>query len=87
MTIPAGLRRPDVYTDINTQTTRTGLPDNRQRVLLVSAGNVHAQPVAVYDKASADTLFGAGSTIGRMVKAAVAVNPFADLEATTLGEP
>lgn len=36
MSIPTGLRRPGVYTDINTNTQRSGLPDNRQRVLFVT---------------------------------------------------
>lgn len=82
MTIQAGIRTPGVYTEINTQTERTGLPDNRQRVLLVTSDSTGpALPVTVYDRASADGEFGAGSVAGRMIAAALRVNPLVDAQA------
>lgn len=85
--IAAGLRTPAVYTEINTQTTRTGLPDNRQRVLLLSSDTTGDQvPVALYDAAQARAKFGAGSVMARMVAALVKTNALADAEGLRLGE-
>lgn len=85
MTIPSGLRRPDIYTDINTNTQRTGLPDNRQRVLFVTddtpLDSNQVLPVALYDKAKARTVFGASSTAERMITAALKTNTLVDVEA------
>ena len=85
MTIPSGLRRPDIYTDINTNTQRTGLPDNRQRVLFVTDDTLldsnQALPVALYDKAKARAVFGASSTAERMITAALKTNTLVDVEA------
>ncbi|MFE1966773.1 phage tail protein, partial [Acinetobacter baumannii] len=36
MSIPAGIKTPGVYTDVNTNTLRTGLPANEQKVLFVT---------------------------------------------------
>ncbi len=88
MTIPSGLRRPDIYTDINTNTQRTGLPDNRQRVLFVTddtpLDSNQALPVALYDKAKARTVFGASSTAERMITAALKTNSLVDVDVIVL---
>ena len=91
MTIQAGLRRPDVYTDINTNTQRTGLPNNRQRVLFVTNDNPldsnQVLPVALYDKAKARAVFGASSTAERMITAALKTNSLVDAEVIVLLPP
>lgn len=82
MTIPTGLRRPDVYTDINTNTQRSGLPDNRQHVLFVTADTTGAtSPIPIYDAAGAKASFGAGSQAVRMITAAIKTNSLVDVEA------
>lgn len=82
MTIPNGIRRPDVYTDINTSTQRSGLPDNRQRVLFVTEDTTGAtSPIPIYDAAGAKASFGAGSQAVRMITAAIKTNNLVDVEA------
>lgn len=56
MSIPAGIKTPGVYTDVNINTLRTGLPANEQKVLFVTLDVLSGQftPVDVYDTAGAD---------------------------------
>lgn len=86
MPIPNGIKTPGVYTDVNINTLRTGLPANEQRVLFVTLDVLSEQfePVDVYDKADADTKFGPNSQAGRMITAAVKTNRLVNAQAVAL---
>jgi phage tail sheath gpL-like len=86
MSISANIKVPDVYTSVNINTQRTGLPLNDQRVLFVTLDVLSEQftPVDVYDKADADTKFGANSQAGRMITAAVKTNRTVNVQAIAL---
>lgn len=86
MSIPAGIKTPGVYTDVNINTLRTGLPANEQKVLFVTLDVLSGQftPVDVYDTAGADAKFGANSQAGRMIKAAVKTNRTVNVQAVAL---
>lgn len=85
MSIQAGIRTPSMYTDVNINTQRTGLPANTHKVLFITADSkVMDQPVAIYDVPDADTKIGADSIVGRMIKAAVKTNRLVDVQAITL---
>ena len=76
MPIPLGIRTPDTYIDVNLNAQRTGLPANIHKVLFVTPDPQpvdQTTPVNIYDKAGADTVFGANSITGRMITAAVKV--------------
>lgn len=86
MPIPANLKTPGVYTDVNINTQRTGLPANIHRVLFVTNDDQlqteigNAMPVSIYDKAQADETFGEASTAGRMMTAAIKTNRTVDVQ-------
>ncbi|EKU66361.1 phage tail sheath-like protein [Acinetobacter pittii] len=86
MSIPAGIKTPGVYTDVNINTLRTGLPANEQKVLFVTLDVLSGQftPVDVYDTAGADAKFGANSQAGRMITAAVKTNRTVNVQAVAL---
>lgn len=86
MSIQAGIKTPGVYTDVNINTLRTGLPANEQKVLFVTLDVLSTQftPVDVYDKTDADTKFGANSQAGRMITAAVKTNRLVNAQAVAL---
>lgn len=86
MSIPAGIKTPGVYTDVNINTLRTGLPANEQKVLFVTLDVLSGQftPVDVYDTAGADAKFGANSQAGRMIKAAVKTYRLVNAQAVAL---
>ncbi|MDD7976950.1 phage tail protein [Acinetobacter baumannii] len=86
MSIPAGIKTPGVYTDVNINTLRTGLPANEQKVLFVTLDVLSGQftPVDVYDTAGADAKFGANSQAGRMIKAAVKTYRLVNAQAIAL---
>ncbi|MCF8999290.1 hypothetical protein [Acinetobacter nectaris] len=66
------VKTPGVYTQVNINTQRSGLLSNTQKVLFItndSSGKF--LPVAIYDTASADKIFGQNSEAGRMLKAAI----------------
>ncbi|MDH2525267.1 phage tail protein [Acinetobacter baumannii] len=86
MSIPAGIKTPGVYTDVNINTLRTGLPANEQKVLFVTLDVLSGQftPVDVYDTAGADAKFGANSQAGRMIKAAVKTYRLVNAQAVSL---
>ena len=85
MPIQKGIRTPGMYTDVNINTQRTGLPANTHKVLFVTTDTkVMDQPVAIYDASDADTKIGADSIVGRMIKAAVKTNRLVDVQAITL---
>ncbi|HCA5289191.1 UNVERIFIED_CONTAM: phage tail protein [Acinetobacter baumannii] len=86
MSISANIKVPDVYTSVNINTQRTGLPLNDQRVLFVTMDVLSGQfiPVDVYDKADADAKFGLKSQAGRMILAAVKTNRTVNVQAVAL---
>ncbi len=86
MSITAGIKTPGVYTDVNINTLRTGLPANEQKVLFVTLDVLSGQftPVDVYDTAGADSKFGKNSQAGRMIKAAVKTNRLVNAQAIAL---
>ncbi|MBO2841680.1 phage tail protein [Acinetobacter baumannii] len=86
MSISANIKVPDVYTSVNINTQRTGLPLNDQRVLFVTLDVLSEQfkPIDVYDKADADAKFGANSQAGRMITAAVKTNRTVNVQAVAL---
>ncbi|MEB3835732.1 MULTISPECIES: phage tail protein [Acinetobacter] len=86
MSIPAGIKTPGVYTDVNINTLRTGLPANVHKVLFVTNDMLaeSAIPVDVYDKTGADASFGEASQAGRMIVAAVKTNRLVNAQAISL---
>ncbi len=86
MSISANIKVPDVYTSVNINTQRTGLPLNDQRVLFVTEDVLSEQftPVDIYDKADADTKFGDNSQAGRMITAAIKTNRTVNVQAVAL---
>lgn len=88
MSIEAGIRTPDVYTDVNLNTQRGGLVVNTQRVLFVTADTPVAPldaQINIYDKRSADVAFGADSVAGRMITAAIKTNRVVSVQAVSSG--
>ena len=68
-------RTPGLYTSINTQTQRTGLPNQNHHIVLVTDDTLApSKPTAIYDTASADILCGDESTAGKMMAAALSVS-------------
>ncbi|WIH75876.1 phage tail protein [Acinetobacter baumannii] len=86
MSIQVGIKTPGVYTDVNINTLRTGLPTNVHKVLFVTLDVLSGQftPVDVYDTAGADAKFGTNSQAGRMVKAAVKTYRLVNAQAVAL---
>lgn len=77
MTIPDNMKTPGVYTNVNLNAQRTGLPSNVHKVLFVtedSAEDESVMPKNIYDKAGADVAFGENSIAGRMITAAIKTN-------------
>lgn len=68
-------RTPGMYTAINTQTQRTGLPNQSHSIVFVTGDALGpALPTPIYDTATADTLSGVESNAGRMMAAALTVS-------------
>lgn len=83
--VQAGIKTPGMYTDVNINTQRAGLPANTHKVLfLTSDTKVMAQPVAIYDEADADDKIAADSAMSKMIKAAVKTNRLIDAYGLTL---
>lgn len=83
MTIQAGIKTPGVYTDVNINTQRTGLPDNSQKLLFITTDTPTAAPltpVDIYSQADADVRFGTDSIAGRMINAAVKTNRLVNVQ-------
>ena len=91
MSIPANLKTPGNYLDVNINTQRTGLPANIHKVLFITNDNQpepdngNAMPISIYDKAKADQIYGADSETGRMITAAIKTNRVVDVQC--LGKP
>ena len=78
-------KTPGIYTDINTQTQRTGLPSqNHSIVFMTDDMGAPAAPKPIYDTASADKVSGVNSNAGRMIAAALSVSQGVAVE--TLGK-
>lgn len=78
-------KTPGIYTEINTQTQRTGLPNqNHSIVFMTDDVSAPVTPKPIYDTASADELSGADSTAGRMMAAALSVSQGVTVE--TMGK-
>jgi len=89
MPIQKGIRTPGVYTDVNINTQRTGLPANTHKVLFITNDaqllpeSSETMPVSIYDKSQAERIFGDGekpSETGRMITAAIKTNRTADVQ-------
>jgi len=80
--IPASIRKPGRYFELNTSLAVRNLPGNPQRILLIgqrlAAGTVSAGvPINIYSDTEAQTAFGVGSQLQLMVRRALAANPYA----------
>ena len=86
MSIQADIRTPGIYTDVNINTQRTGLPANTHKVLFVTLDVLSEQfmPLDIYDKADADEKFGTDSMAGRMITAAIKTNRTVNVQAVAL---
>lgn len=68
-------RTPGMYTAINTQTQRTGLPSQNHSIVFITGDvGAPATPTPIYDTASADAVSGADSNAGRMMAAALMIS-------------
>lgn len=83
--IQAGIKTPGIYTEVNINTQRTGLPANTHKVLFIT-NDIKSmdQPVTIYDEADADDKIAANSAVTKMIKAAVKTNRLIDAYAITL---
>ena len=69
------MKTPGIYTDINTQTQRTGLPTQDHRIVFVTGdAAAPSNPAPIYDTASANVVSGDNSNAGRMMAAALTVS-------------
>ncbi len=83
MPIQKGIRTPGMYTDVNINTQRTGLPANTHKVLFVTpdaAVEELTSPVSIYNRNEADQSFGLNSVMGRMITAAIQTNRLVDVQ-------
>lgn len=89
MSIPNNILTPGIYTDVNINTQRAGLPANIHKIVFITNDeqpqleNGNAMPVDIYDKAEADAVFGNGevpSEAGRMITAAIKTNRMVDVQ-------
>ncbi|WP_201594801.1 hypothetical protein [Psychrobacter fulvigenes] len=81
-------RTPGMYTEINTQTQRTGLPNQSHSIVLITSdAQAPATPTPIYDTATADTVSGANSNAGRMMAAALSVSQGVRVDTVGKGEP
>lgn len=87
MTIPL-IKTPGQYFEVNTNTQRSGLPQNKHKILFITNDDQpvgSTMPINLDSKNQADSVFGENSVAGRMVEAAIATNRFMDVQG--LGKP
>jgi phage tail sheath gpL-like len=89
--IPASIRKPGKYIEFNTKLAVRTLPDNGQRCLLIgqrlASGTVAANVATqVFSDAEAETYFGAGSMLHRMVRAAIRAYAYMDITCIALDD-
>lgn len=81
--IPASIRKPGKYFELNTKLAVRTLATNEQRVLIIAQklpeSAAPLEPVQIFDDATAAALFGYGSQAHAMVKAAITAYPYIDL--------
>ncbi|AZN69305.1 hypothetical protein DX910_14655 [Acinetobacter haemolyticus] len=91
MPVPDNIRTPDIYTDINLNAQRSGLPANTHRILFITNDDQmppenegdKKMPISIYDKAQAEMMFDGGdspSEAGRMITAAIKTNRVVDVQ-------
>ncbi|HBC0038453.1 TPA: phage tail sheath subtilisin-like domain-containing protein [Salmonella enterica] len=85
-TIPGSMRKPGVHFEFNTRLAVNTLPGNEQRVLVIgpmlSTGTATPlNAVSVYSEDEVDLLFGAGSLVACMARAAMNANEYLQLDA------
>lgn len=90
--VPANLRVPGVYAEINNSNALSGAQRLVYRRLIIAtmlAGGtaVAGVPVQCLSEPAASGLFGAGSVAHGMVAAAIANDPFTDLYVLPIGDP
>lgn len=90
--LPSSIRKPGKYFEFNTKLAVRTLPGNPQRVLLLgqklTAGSQAVlQPVDVFSDEQAMGLFGKGSQLHLMVRAAIMANPYLQLTAIAVADP
>ena len=89
--IPASIRKPGKYFEFNTKLAVRTLPANLIRVLIVgqklAAGSGDAlSPTPIYSDQDAATIFGNGSNLHLMCRAAIQANAYLDLTAVGLAD-
>ncbi|MCG8993215.1 phage tail sheath subtilisin-like domain-containing protein [Laribacter hongkongensis] len=90
--IPASIRKPGKYFEFNTRLAVRTLPGNPQKVLVLgqklAAGSQAAlAPVDVFSDEQAAALFGRGSQLHLMARAAIKANPYLQLTAVAIADP
>lgn len=89
--IPSSLRKPGKYFEFNTRLAVRTLPGNLQKVLmlgqkLVAGTQAVLSPVDVFSDDQAALLFGKGSQLHLMVRAAIKANPYLQLTAIAVAD-
>lgn len=81
--IPASIRKPGKYFEINTKLAVRTLATNEQRVLIIAqklpTSAAPLEPVQIFDDATAAALFGYGSQAHMMARAAITAYQYVDL--------
>jgi phage tail sheath gpL-like len=88
--IPASIRKPGQYLEIDWRGALTTLPNNAEKCLIIAPiaeTGATATPLTIYDvfsTAEADGLFGAASPAAQMVRAAITANKYLNLSVCPL---
>ena len=90
-TIPANIRKPGVYTEINTSLAIKSLPANSQKAVIIAqrtaSGSVAANKLTtVFADSDAALYFGNGSWAHLMSKAALMANPYQALDVIAMDD-
>ena len=90
--IPSSIRKPGKYFEFNTKLAVRTLPGNLQKVLmlgqkLVAGTQAAMAPVDVFSDEQAAQLFGRGSQLHLMVRAAIKANPYLQLTTVAIADP
>lgn len=90
--IPSSIRKPGKYFEFNTKLAVRTLPGNLQKVLmlgqkLTAGSQAVLTPVDVFSDDQAAQLFGKGSQLHLMVRAAIKANPYLQLTAVAIADP
>ena len=77
------VRTPGIYTEVNTNTQRTGLAGQNHKIVIVTNDVPPSPitiPIAIYDKTTANSKFGLNSEAGRMMDAMVQLSQGVNVE-------